>query len=82
MSLHLEFEPNGWYYGFAIERPTTWGADIWHAYIDDGNTYQVVTLEAKNLKQLRAKIRAYHSRDDFKHAPARYVNILRKGVRQ
>lgn len=67
MSLHLEFEPHTWYMGFAIRdnlmgQGHVDGITKWTAYIDDGNTYQIVELEANTLDRLKSKIRQYHLR--------------------
>ena len=67
MSLHLDFEPHSWYKGFAIKRTDLIAAPgslnvFWQGYIADGNTYQVVELEAETLKELKQLITAYHQR--------------------
>jgi hypothetical protein len=68
MSLYLEFEPHSWYMGFAIKQNDRHEARNyialygWEAYIDDGNTYQIVALNASKLASLKKEIRAYHLR--------------------
>jgi len=67
MSLHIDFEPHSWSYGFAIKDDRATHNDpenyhLWNAYTDDGNTYQVVELGADTLDRLKQKIRMYHLR--------------------
>lgn len=67
MSLTLEFEPHSWYKHFAIKDNGTDGFRYyanargfrWEAYTDDGNTYQIIMLEADTLKDLKEKITLY-----------------------
>lgn len=81
MSMQLEFEPDGWYYGFALRctPQMAFGAirNQWRAYIDDGNSYRIVELESDTLKGIKDEIVNYHLRDEGKHAPARYMWALR-----
>lgn len=67
MSLHLEFEPHSWYRGFAIRdcrheliEETGETAGVWNAITDDGNTYRIIDIEAKTLRELKQRIRQYH----------------------
>lgn len=62
MSLHLEFEPHSWYMGFAIRKQVNEisNKQTWGAYTDDGNTYQIVEIEAMHLNTLKRHIRQYH----------------------
>jgi hypothetical protein len=71
MSLAVHFEPHSWYRGFAIQRnnqniPENIAVSInryeWTAVTDNGNTYQVDTIEADTLKELKEKIAAYRMR--------------------
>jgi hypothetical protein len=70
MSLYIDFEPHSFYRGFAIRK---WDGDgfiyhfnaegyKWEAYTDNGNTYQVDTLQADTLKELKQKITEYRSK--------------------
>lgn len=86
MSMHLEFEPHSWYYGFAIKKEYLIADPesrqiAWLGFIDDGNTYSIVELEADTLRNLKQQIRGYWLRDGGKHIPAYYSKRLLKGVK-
>ena len=64
MSLHINFEPHSWYMGFAIgkyaEATPNVKLDIpYFAVTDNGNTYQIDTLEGHTLKDLKTAIKRY-----------------------
>lgn len=72
MSLHLEFEPHSWYMGFAIKKrtlekdvvkDTPINYYLWHAYTDDGNSYNIVTKFDPTLKGLKEQIREYRRQE-------------------
>ena len=71
MSMHLEFDPHSWYMGFAVrdnsatdrKNGNSWShiqPKRWTGYIDNGNTYQIDTVDAHTLSELHAAIREYH----------------------
>ena len=60
MSMHLEFEPYGWYMGWAIKKndpDTVSDGKYWEAFTDDGNTYTILEQFAGTLKELKQKIK-------------------------
>lgn len=66
MSLYIEFDPHSWYKDFAIKRyaPHMKASKLsipWYAVTDNGNTYQVDTIEAETLKQLKQLITDYRA---------------------
>lgn len=74
MSMYLEFEPKGWYKGFAIRDNKVSGYDNanlerkltngirYTAYTDDGMTYRIVELNADTLKELKQLITLYRNK--------------------
>lgn len=71
MSLYINFEPHSWYRGFAIRdcrheliEETGKLAGVWNGITDDGNTYRIVDLEARTLKELKQLITEYRSKYD------------------
>jgi hypothetical protein len=67
MSMQLNFEPHSWYMGFAIGRyaPHLKASKLdipYFAVTDNGMTYQVDTIEAKTLRELKKLIKEYRSK--------------------
>ena len=69
--MQLKFEPHSWYKHFAIQdtgapmEPGTYytlDAYRWHAYTDNGNTYQIDELKSHTLKDLKQKITDYYTK--------------------
>lgn len=74
MTLYLKFEPHSYYMGFAVMDTATaykrlpdgsrqsmaLDAWRWHAYTDNGNTYQVGEVRAYTLADVKREIRLYH----------------------
>lgn len=71
MSMHLEFDEHSWYMGAAIrdnsatdrKNGNSWShiqPKRWTAYIENGNTYMIDTVDAHTLEELKVEIREYH----------------------
>lgn len=83
MSLYLGFEPNGWYGGFALQRPPEWPG-IWHGYTLNGMSGYVDILEATSLKELKHAIQIYNldHQNGYGMRYARFrLRILRRELR-
>ena len=63
MSLYINFEPHGWYKGFAIQKTNIDKNDItdypYNAYWDNGITGYLVELHATTLKEIKQLITNY-----------------------
>lgn len=78
MSLYINFEPKGWYKGFAIRDNKVSGYDNtnlennlqngyrYTAYTDDGMTYRIIERNADTLKQLKQQITDYRNKEKMK----------------
>lgn len=73
MSLYINFEPKGWYKGFAIRDNKVSDYDNtnlknnlengYTAYTDDGMTYRIIERNADTLKQLKQQITDYRNKE-------------------